>query len=165
MSKNLPATIEKFPPGLAYDVAMNATSVTGTALFDDEDLSALYGYTQEELDKIKIDPEFRIAVRAAMHELKESGDTVRIKMRQQFEAYLDTTVPQMMSDVDVSPKDKVAILLMLGKGGLVLDDSKGKQETQQPGNTPTNQPSFTLILQTAPEKSEPKVITIEQEKD
>lgn len=161
MTTNLPKlTTDKFPAALAYDIAMNAISEGDILLFADEDLMALYGYTQEELNVLKTDIDFRVAVRAAVHELKSSGDTVRHKMRMQFDSYLSTIIPQMMYDPEVPPKDKIELVKMLGKGGGVLEDSKLKQEAQAALAQSNNQPVFKLILQTT--QPEPRLI-IDQE--
>ncbi len=122
--------LEDFPPGLAYDEAMNKASSTGFTLFTDDELCAQWDITQEYLDTIRQDPKFRVAVRSAMYDLKENGGTVRAKMRAQFEMHLDSTLPSMMAHPDTPPAVKATLIAMLGKGGGVLSEVKPKDSEQ-----------------------------------
>lgn len=164
MSENLPAVPEKFNPTLAFDEAMNILAgLSGKPLaWTDEDFYAIYGYTSEQMQVIRQDPEFTKAVHIAVQELKESGGSLKEKSKMQLEHYVDTLIPQMLGEsLDIVPaKDKTSLLAFLGKLSGMEGDSKSKEVQQS--NNQQNAPIFKLILQ-SPQPLEPKTITIDQE--
>jgi hypothetical protein len=161
MTTNLPATKLKFAPTLAFDEAMTIINrLSGKPdAWTDEDLFAIYGYTPEQLEQFRTDTEFTKAVHAAIQELKETGGSLKQKSRMQLDYYIDSVVPQMMSEPNelVPAKDKIALLQFLSK--LSGMDTEKPKEGQ--GGSQTNSPVFNLILTQAPEQ-QPKLIVDQQ---
>jgi len=163
MTTNLPATKLKFAPTLAFDEAMTIINrLSGKPdAWTDEDLFAIYGYTSEQLEQFRNDTEFTKAVHAAIQELKETGGSLKQKSRMQLDYYIDSVVPEMMSQPNelVPAKDKIALLQFLSKLSGMDTDAKSKEA--QATSTQSNAPVFNLILTQAPEQ-QPKLI-IDQE--
>lgn len=163
-TKNLPAVKDKYADAIVFDEAMNVLAgLSGKPLaWTDEDYAAIYGYTSEQLQLFREDPEFIKSTHLAVQELKEGGGSLKQKSRLQLEAYLDREVPQMMAEgVDVVPaRDKIAILQFLAKLGGMAEESKSKE--QQSANNAQSGPTFTLVL-TTPTPVEPAYNIIQQE--
>jgi hypothetical protein len=163
-TKKLPAAKEKFPPALAFDEAMNCLAgLSGKPLaWTDEDYLAIYGYSSEQLQLFREDPEFIKATHLAVQDLKENGGSIKEKSRQQLEFYLDNYVKDMMdAPLDQVPaKDKLAIMTMLGKFSGMADESKAAADAKA-SNTQSG-PTFTLVL-TTPTPVEPAYTIIQQE--
>lgn len=164
--KNLPEKIKErgYQEAIIFDEAMNilAGLADKPLAWTDQDYEAIYGYTSEQLQLFREDPEFIKATHLAVQELKETGGSLKQKSKLQLDNYLDTVVPQMMAEgVDVVPaKDKIAILQFLAKLGGMADESKTKE--QQSANNAQSGPTFTLVL-TTPTPVEPAYNVIQQE--
>jgi uncharacterized protein YbbC (DUF1343 family) len=130
----------------------------------DEDFYAIYGYTSEQMQEIREDPEFTKSVHLAVQELKESGGSLKQKSRLMLEHYVDELIPAMLREsLDVVPaKDKTILLAFLGKLSGMDGEAKAKEAQQSANNNQQNVPIFKLILQSS-QPLEPKTITIDQE--
>lgn len=129
----------KYPEGLLVDIAMNDASL-GYKPFSDDDLMKLYNLTYDEFRAINQDPDFRREVRTTAQSIRNSGDTIKLKMKQQLELYIDQTIPTLMGDPEVSAKDKIGLLQFLGKGSGMIDDKPKDSIPMQ------QLPVFSLIM-------------------
>lgn len=143
MSNDLTADID-FPPGLVYDLAMNSSTFSGESIYDEADICARWDVSLEHLATLKEHPKFVTAVRSAIHDLRENGDALRLKMRMQFEVYLETVVPKIMASEDTKPLEKYKFLELLSKGSGLIDDTKASKESAAP--PPQQMPTLQIVL-------------------
>lgn len=88
-----------WPPSLPLELALRQQSVRG--------ICQAYGIAKPEYDRLKADPNFRVAVTKAAELLKEEGATFRLKARAQSEELLKTSwalIHKPLSDVPASVK-------------------------------------------------------------
>lgn len=126
-------------------------SDVGELLFNDEELCSQWGLTQKELDEIRMDPEFRVAVGAQIYNLKQTGDTIRFKIREQFNYYLDNVVPEIMTSNFTPAAEKIKLIAILGEGAGILKDKSIKAPLPDVNNqSQQSQPVLNIILTTTP---------------
>jgi hypothetical protein len=142
------------PVGLAYHLALNAATSTDRRLWSDDEICADHSITIEQLESIKLLPEFRREYLTCLKDVKESGDNVRLKARFQFEHYLENFIPALFSDPDAPIAEKNKALVFLGKvAGLADDKAKSTDAV-----VATVTPSINIILNHSPPKQPDIVI-------
>lgn len=160
MTSNLPAEKKKIPEGLAYHLALNRASV-GMKLFEDEEIAADYDLSVAELHELMLCEELKQQVLICLRDIKENGDSVRLKARVQFEHYLDTYPIKLFNDSEASHAEKVKLLAFLAKvSGIDEGTSKGIDATISQNNVPQLRIFLSAAPNPAVQQPQEKVINV-----
>lgn len=155
-----PTLTNSWPVGLAAECAINSMAV-GQAIMDDEDLCKQFDLDQAQLESIRANPAFRAEVRENISQLKDKFATIRRKAKLGFEFYLDTMVPNLLSDPQASADVKLKTIQYLGKvAGLDTADKIAETELVKANNQQgvSNTPQIQIILTQAPSQSVASVV-------